>query len=71
MLHEQGIVTIYARIEPDGTIPNLRTLGTPSPSLEQATKEAVSQWKYKPRVCGGAPVVDELVIYTTFAVSGD
>jgi TonB family protein len=66
MRHEQGIVSLYARIEPDGTVSHLRTLGSPSPSLERAAKEAVAQWKYKPRVCGGTPVTDETVIDSVF-----
>jgi TonB family protein len=49
--HEQGIVSVYARIESDGTISHLESLQSPSASLEQATLQAVGRWKYSPRSC--------------------
>lgn len=63
---EQGIVSFYARIETDGSISHLKTLQSPSPSLEHSAREAVEQWKYKPRTCGGTPVKEETIIDVSF-----
>jgi len=65
--HEQGQVTMYMRIEADGTVSHLRVLSSPFPRLSQGSMDAVSRWKYKPAKCGDTPIPRETmttVIYT-------
>jgi TonB family protein len=68
--HEQGVVTVYARIEADGSVSHLKALQIPYPALAQATIDAVGRWKYKPRTCGGTPVREEKIIQVSYALGG-
>jgi len=64
--HDQGLVILYVRIETDGKVSRLKPLRSPSPALAETTLEAVAQWKYKPRTCGGTPVKEETVLTVFF-----
>lgn len=65
--HQGGVVSLYARIETDGTISHLRTLQSPSASLERAARNAVQRWTYKPPSCQGTPVRAETLIDISFS----
>ncbi|MGH9561389.1 MAG: energy transducer TonB [Terracidiphilus sp.] len=43
----QGMVSLYARIEDDGHVSNLRLVNSPDPILGQSAEEAISQWRYE------------------------
>jgi periplasmic protein TonB len=66
----QGPVVLAAVIDKDGTIQNLHVLSTASPLLNQAAIDAVRQWKYKPYVLNGEPVVVDTQITVNFTLSG-
>lgn len=57
---QQGIVTLYFRIEPDGTVSHVRSLSAPGVQLEAAATKAVRGWKYKPATCKGKPIRVEI-----------
>ena len=57
-----GIVSLYLRIEPDGTVSHLKTLQAPTERLERAARQAVARWRYKPASCNGAGIPTETVI---------
>ena len=59
---QEGLVSVYARIEPDGFTSHLVTLNSASPALERAARDAIRQWKYKVPACGGPPARSETVI---------
>lgn len=65
--HAGGVVSLYVRIETDGTVSHLRTLQSPSASLERAAKDAIKQWTYKPPTCQGTPIRAETVIDVSFS----
>jgi TonB family protein len=67
---QQGNVLIYALIAQDGSVHNLKVLGTPSQGLADAALAAVRQWRYKPRRCGGAPTPTEIIISVAFRLGG-
>lgn len=50
--HIEGRVTIYGYIGIDGVPRGLLPLSSPSPLLTNAALNAVSQWRYRPLVCG-------------------
>jgi len=52
---QQGTVTMYAVIEPDGTISTLQVVSSAGKNLDDASLAAVSKWRYKPIGCSGAP----------------
>jgi TonB family protein len=68
--HEQGVVTVYAWIEADGSVSHLKTLQVSYPALAQATVDAVGRWKYKPRTCGDIPVREEKIIQISYTLGG-
>jgi TonB family protein len=65
---EAGIVSLYLRIEPDGTVSHLKTLQAPSPSLEGAARQAVEHWKYRPPSCREIPIKTETAVDITFSL---
>ena len=67
--HTQGKVSLYALITKDGSPQNLRTISGVSPSLNQATIDAVKQWRYEPATCNGAAVDSETVITVDYSLS--
>jgi hypothetical protein len=68
--HEQGIVSLYARIEPDGSISHVTTVHSPSSRLAAAAQGAVMQWNYKPASCSGSPIRIETLIDVIFSLGG-
>jgi protein TonB len=63
--HVQGIVVLQATISKDGSIENLRVISGPS-MLQQAAKDAVRSWHYKPYLLNGEPVAVETTINVVF-----
>jgi protein TonB len=60
-----GTVVLEATISRSGTIENLRVLSGP-PMLQQAAKEAVSQWRYRPYLLNGEPVEVDTTVNVEF-----
>jgi TonB family protein len=58
----QGTVATDTLIDTTGTLKNLHIVFTDSPLLNQATLDAVKQWRYEPATCDGHPVEVETVI---------
>ncbi|MDR3754108.1 MAG: energy transducer TonB [Terracidiphilus sp.] len=64
-----GIVTLQATISKTGEISDLHVICGPV-ILQQASLEAVRQWKYRPYLLNGKPVEVETTIRITFALGG-
>ena len=64
-----GPVVLNALISRGGTIENLR-LVSGHPMLVQAAIEAVRQWRYRPYLVNGEPVVVETKITVNFTLGG-
>jgi protein TonB len=60
-----GTVVLEATISRSGTIENLRVLSGP-PMLQQAAKDAVSQWRYRPYLLNGEPVEVDTTVNVEF-----
>ncbi len=52
---QQGKVTVYAIIEPDGHIGALQVVASAGKELDDASLAAASKWSYKATGCSGAP----------------
>jgi len=65
----QGDVVLQAVISKDGNIENLRVVSG-HPMLVQSALDAVRQWKYKPYVLNGEPVVVDTTITVKFNLTG-
>ena len=66
----QGSVVLAAEIGKDGTIQNLHVISTASPLLNQAAIDAVRQWKYRPYILNGEPVVVDTTVTVNFVLGG-
>ena len=66
----QGPVVLAAEIGKDGSIQNLRVISTASPLLNQAALDAVRQWRYRPYILNGEPVVVDTTVTVNFTLSG-
>ena len=64
----QGIVVLQAIIGKDGTVRDLTVIGTASPLLVAAAKEAVRQWVYQPTFLNRQPVEVTTEITVTFSL---
>jgi len=63
--HIQGEAILMAIIARDGSVSDLVALSG-DPSLIEAAKQAVRQWKYKPFLVNGEPVEVQTVIHIRF-----
>jgi TonB family protein len=64
----QGIVATEVLIDNTGASKNLTIISTDSPLLNQATLDAVKQWRYEPATCNGEPVQIETVIEVRYSL---
>ncbi|HEY7353804.1 MAG TPA: TonB family protein [Terriglobales bacterium] len=65
----QGSVILAAEIGKDGTIQNLHVISG-HPLLTQAALDAVKQWRYRPYILNGEPVVVDTQVTVNFTLSG-
>jgi len=63
--HVGGVVVVALRVRTDGHVSDLRVMSGP-PMLQQAAKDAISKWTYKPFVVQDQPVEVETTASTTF-----
>jgi len=63
----EGTVVLQATISKTGTIEGLHVLSGP-PMLQQATIDAVKQWRYRPYLLSGEPVEVETTINVIFSL---
>jgi len=66
----QGAVVLRAVISRSGTIENLQVL-TGHPLLTSAALDAVRQWRYRPYILNGEPVVVETQVTVNFLLAGN
>jgi protein TonB len=62
-----GTVVLQATISRAGTIENLRVVSGPA-LLQQAARDAVKQWRYKPYMLNGQPVEVETAVSVEFTL---
>ena len=65
----QGTVVLHALIGKDGTIADLSVISG-HPMLIQAAMDAVKQWRYKPYLLNGEPVLVQTTINVNFELNG-
>jgi protein TonB len=65
----QGTVVLQATISKTGAIEGLHVVSGP-PMLQQAAKDAVMTWRYKPYLLSGEPVEVETTVNVIFTLGG-
>jgi len=63
-----GTVTLYAVIQADGRVGEIRVLNSPDERLDGYAAKALSRWKFMPAERGGKPVALEAVVKIPFRV---
>jgi TonB family protein len=58
----EGTVSIYGWIGKDGSVSEPRIISGVAPGLNDASLEAVRQWRYQPATCNGTPIDVEAVL---------
>jgi periplasmic protein TonB len=66
--HIEGTVVLQATISRSGTIANLHIISGPM-MLQQAAKNAVQQWQYRPYLLSGEPVEVETTVNVIFKLN--
>jgi periplasmic protein TonB len=66
--HIEGTVVLQATISRSGTIANLHIISGPM-MLQEAAKNAVQQWQYRPYLLSGEPVEVETTVNVIFKLN--
>jgi periplasmic protein TonB len=66
----QGLVVLNVRIGRDGNVLEVAPASGPA-ELLQAASDSVKQWKFKPYLLNGQPVIAETQIMINFTLSGN
>ncbi len=66
--HVEGIVLLEAIIGSDGSVRDVRVLGSAHPLLDPAALEAVRRWRYRAATIGTRPVAVSLQVLITFSL---
>jgi len=69
VMRTQGTVDLYGIIAVDGRVTNLTTVRSAGSDLDRSSLDAVSQWTYRPAMCGTIPVPSETVISVHYSLS--
>jgi TonB family protein len=64
----QGTVTLYGVIGADGALHGLQVVSGVTSGLNQASLDAVQQWRYEPYTCNGVPIDVESVVSVNFTL---
>jgi protein TonB len=64
-----GTVVLQATISKQGTIQNLRVVSGPA-MLQQAARDAVMQWRYRPYLLNNEPVEVDTTVNVIFTLGG-
>ena len=62
----QGVVTLYAEVDTNGRLQNIRVTRGLGLGLEDKAIEAVKQWRFRPGYRDGKPVVEAAIIEVNF-----
>ena len=63
---QEGIVTLFAVIETDGSVQNATVIQTAGKDLDEAALTAVRQWRYSATMCGSIPIPVETELTVNF-----
>ena len=64
--HVEGTVTLYAVIEPDGSVNGIRVLDSLDSRLDDNAVKALARWRFRPGSKNGEPVAVEAVVQIPF-----
>lgn len=65
----EGIVTLAALVLKDGTLANIRVVGSLDPRLDSSAVAALTQWRFRPARKNGAAIDLEVLIQIPFRIA--
>ena len=61
-----GDSTVAMTVLTDGSVSDIRLIGTATHSMDDATQQTLRGWKFKPAMCGSEPVVSDIEVVVSF-----
>jgi len=61
-----GITSAAVTVLADGSIGDVQLIGSGTRSMDEATLQALKNWKFKPAMCGSEPVVSDIQVTVNF-----
>jgi protein TonB len=66
----QGTVLMDVLLRNDGTVGSAQVISGLSTTLNEASVNAIQQWRYEPVTCNGVPVESETMVQVNYTLSG-
>ena len=61
-----GDTIVAMTVLTDGSVGDIRLVGSATQSMDQATLQTLKGWKFKPAMCGSDPVVSDIEVVVSF-----
>jgi TonB family protein len=61
-----GETTVATTVLTDGSVADIRLIGSATHSMEWATLQTLKGWKFNPALCGPEPVVSDIEVVVSF-----
>jgi len=61
-----GDTTVAMTVLADGSVSDIRLVGTSARSLDDVTLQTLKSWKFKPAMCGSDPVASDIEVVVSF-----
>jgi TonB family protein len=61
-----GDTTVAMTVLTDGSVTDIRVIGSAARSMDDATLQTLKMWKFKPAMCGAEPVVSDIEVVVSF-----
>jgi TonB family protein len=61
-----GDTTVAMTVLIDGSVTDIRLIGTATRSMDDATLQTLKGWKFKPAMCGSEPVASHIEVVVSF-----
>jgi TonB family protein len=61
-----GDTTVAMTVLTDGSVSDIRLVGTAARSLDEVSLQTLKGWKFKPALCGSEPVVSDIEVVVSF-----
>jgi TonB family protein len=64
-----GDTTVAMTVLTDGSVENIQLIGRSTQEMDKATLKTLKEWKFKPAMCGGEPVVYDIEVVVSFRLA--
>jgi TonB family protein len=61
-----GDTTVAMTVMTDGSVSNIRLIGTATHTMDDATLQTLKGWRFKPAMCGSEPLVSDIQVVVSF-----